>query len=40
MLMHSVGLSEDGQQIKEEVGLGAMEQVLLRILDCGLQIEE
>ena len=40
MLLQSVGLSEDWQQIKEEVELGAMEQVLLRILDCGLQIEE
>ena len=40
MLLHSVGLSEDWQQIKEEVGFGVMEQVLLRILDCGLQIEE
>ena len=38
--MHSVGLSEDWQQIKKQVGLEAMEQLLLRILDCGLQIEE
>ena len=35
--MHSVGLSEDWQQIKKDSGLGVMEQILLRILDCGLR---
>jgi hypothetical protein len=31
MLLHPVGLSEDWQQIKEEVGLDAMEKIPLWI---------
>jgi hypothetical protein len=34
--MHSVGLSEDWQQIKEEVGLGAMECWSTGVLDAKL----
>jgi hypothetical protein len=34
--MHSVGLSEDWQQIKEEVGLGAMECCSTGVVDAKL----